>query len=165
MNPLAPPAALAEELRRLTEAELSLPARLGYLALLLGSAAMAAVTGSLWLTEPALPLRTSLAFAVLTLIGLGWSAFAAWVLHRRRVLLGRHRIVAGWMSVAFCSVFAFGALAVGLTSGQRAGYAAAALGLGMLSVAALLLGRARRSYARLAARRDLLARELAGGGR
>ena len=73
-----PPPALAADLRRLTVLELSLPARLRYVALLLGAAAMTAIVSALLLTEPELPLRTSIAFAVMTVIGLSWMVFAAW---------------------------------------------------------------------------------------
>jgi hypothetical protein len=154
------PPALAAELRRLTEAELSLPARVGYVALLLVSAAMSAVSASLGLTEPGLPLRTRIAFAAMTAIGLGWVAFAAWVLTHKRILYARHRIVAGRMSVAFTAAFLAGSLVVGLTTSQRAAFAAAALGVVMLGVAIWVLLRARAAYGRLQERRAALEREL-----
>jgi hypothetical protein len=154
------PPALAAELRRLTEAELSLPARVGYVALLLVSAGMSAVTASLGLTEPGLPLRTRIAFAAMTAIGLGWVAFATWVLTHKRILYARHRIVAGRMSVTFTSIFLMGALAVGLTTSQRAAFAAAGLGVVMLGVAIFVLLRARAAYSRLQERRAVLEREL-----
>lgn len=159
-SPSPLPPALAAELRHLTDAELSLPARVGYVALLLVSAAMAAVTASLGLTEPGLPLRTRIAFAAMTAIGLGWVAFAAWVLTHKRILYARHRIVAGRMSVAFTATFLAGALAVGLTTSQRAAFAAAGLGVVMLGVALWVLLRARAAYARLQERRMELERDL-----
>ena len=154
--PLPPTA----DLRRLLDAELSLRSRLGYVGLLLSSAAMTAVILSLWLTEPTLPVRTAVAFAVLTVIGLAWVVFAGWVLTRRRPLFGRDRLVAGWMAVTFTSAFAVGTLAVGYLSGGAAPYAASAMALVLLAVAVAALVRARRNIARLTARREALEREL-----
>jgi hypothetical protein len=114
----------------------------------------------LWLTEPSLPARTRIAFAVLILIGIFWFVFAGWVLTHRRILLARHRIVAGRMAVAFTAVFLLGALAVGYTTGGAAPYAAAALGGAMLAVAVFMLLRAHRALARLTERRDTLQHEL-----
>lgn len=152
-----PPAA---DLRGLLDAELSLRSRLGYVALLLTSAAMTAVVTSLWLTEPVLPGRTAVAFAVMTLIGLSWMAFSGWVLTRRRPILGRDRVVAGRLAVTFTSVFVVGALAAGYVSGGAAPYAALVMGLVLLAVAGVALVRARRNVARLTRRRDALEREL-----
>jgi hypothetical protein len=146
----------------LIDVELSAAARVGHVALLLGSSAMTVVIGSLWATEPSLPLRTHLAFGVMTLMGVAWVAYATWVLTTRRVLLGRHRVVAGRMAVTFTSVFVLGCLLVAATTGHPAGYAAAGLGVVMLSGAVLALGRARREVARLAARREEIERALGG---
>ena len=96
-----PPAALAADLRRLTVLELSLPARLRYVALLLGASALTAVVSALLLTEPELPLRTAIALGVMTAIGLSWMAFAAWVLMHKRILLGQQRVVASRMALVF----------------------------------------------------------------
>jgi hypothetical protein len=159
------PSTLQSELRRLTEAELSLPARFGYVALLLAASAMTAVSGSLWLTEPSLPLRTSIAFAVMTAIGIAWIAFATWVLTHKRILLARHRIVAGRLSVTFCSLFLLGALALGLTTSLRSAFAAAGLGVLMLGVAIVILRRAHLAFARLEERREQLGRQLGLAGR
>ena len=148
------------DLRRLLDAELSLRSRLGYVALLLASAAMTAVIMSLWLTEPTLPTRTAVAFAVLTLIGLSWIVFSGWVLTRRRPLFGRDGLVAGRMAVTFTSAFVVGTLAVGYSSGGAAPYAAFAMGLVLLAVAVAALVRARHNVARLTTRREALEREL-----
>ena len=148
------------ELHRLLSAELSLRSRIGHVALLLASAGMTVVVASLWLTEPALPTRTAVAFAVMTLMGLSWMAFSGWVLTRRRPLFGRDGLVAGRMALTFTSTFAVGALAVGYSSGEPAPYAAAAMGLGLIAAAVALLVRARRNVARLTGRREALEREL-----
>jgi hypothetical protein len=157
-----PPPILVHELRQLTATELSLPSRLRYLCLLLIAATMTAIVAALLLTEPQLPVRTSFALAILAVIGTSWMAFAAWVLTRRRVLLGSHRIVAGWLSVVFSAVFAIGALALGFAMSSAAAFAAAAMGAAMLMVAVLMLVRARRRFASLSKRRAELERALEG---
>jgi hypothetical protein len=147
-------------LPRLLDTELSRPSRLGHVALLLVSMAMTVVVVSLWLTEPALPVRTRVAFGAMIAIGMAWMVFAGWVLTTRRVLLGRDSVVAGRLAVTFTAVFVAGALLVGYSAGGRAPFAAAAIGVGLLGVAVALLVRARRRVAALTARRDLLEREL-----
>jgi hypothetical protein len=157
--------ASAASAHALLNAELSTAARLGHVALLLGGAGMAIAIGSLWATEPSLPLRTHLAFGAMTLIGVAWAVYATWVLTTRRVLLGRHRVVAGRMAVTFAGVLVAGSLLVAATTGHPAGYAAAGPGVVMLGVAAWLLARARREVVRLTARRTELERALGGAGR
>ena len=147
-------------LPRLLDTELSRRSRLGYVALLLVSMAMTVVVVSLWLTEPALPVRTRVAFGAMTVIGLAWMVFAGWVLTTRRVLLGRDSVVAGRLAVTFTAVFIAGALLVGYSTGGKAPLAAAATGVGLLGVAVALLVRARRRVAGLMARRDALERDL-----
>lgn len=151
---------IPDDLRRLADAELTLPPRLGYVALMLFALSMTAVVTALWITEPVLPMRTRMAFAVLSLLGISWAIFAAWVLTRRRALLAHHRIVAGRMAVAFTTVFLLGALAAGVATGRSAPYAAAAMGVVLLAGAIFMLARARRLSARLTERRDALQREL-----
>lgn len=160
MTAQTPPPTLAGDLRALAASELSLPSRAGHVALLLGAAAMTAVVAALLLTEPALPLRTTVALSVLTAIGASWVVFAAWVLARRRVLLGSHRVVAGRMAVTFTSVFVAGALLSGYATSSAAAFASAAIGLVMLAVAVVMLVRATRAFAELSKRRDVLEREL-----
>jgi hypothetical protein len=154
------PPALAAELRRLTVLELSLPARLGYTTLLLGASTMTATVGALLLTEPGLPHRTSIALAVLAVIGLSWMGFATWVLTNRRILLGSQRIVASRLAVAFSSTFVAGALLVGYQTASRAALTAAALGTVMVLVALVMQRRARRAFARLSKRRKALEQQL-----
>jgi hypothetical protein len=151
--------------RQLADRELSVPSRLGHLALLLVALGMTVVVVSLWLTEPALPLRTHVAFGVMTAIGLSWSAFAIWVLTSRRVLFARQRIVAGRMAVTFAAVFTIGALTTAAATGAAAALAAAGTGVVMVAVAIVILRRAHRVSAQLVARRDALERQLAGSVR
>jgi hypothetical protein len=142
------------------DAELSRPSRFRYVASLLAGVTMTVIVASLWLTEPALPTRTRVAFALMTVIGLSWTAFAVWILTTRRVLFGRDSVVAGRMAVTFTTTFVVGALALGYMRGGAAPYAAAAMGLGLLAGAVALLVRARRRVARLMTRREALEREL-----
>jgi len=160
MTHRTPPSTLTGELRRLTGLELSRTARAGYCCLLLGAATMTAIVSALLLTEPALPRRTSVALAVMVVIGLSWVGFAGWVLARKRILLGKDRVVAGRLAVAFTSVFVLGSVAVGGITGAPSAFAAAALGLLMAGVAAWLLIRARRQFAQLSRRRLELERQL-----
>ena len=133
---------------RLAETELSFRSRIGHVALLLAALGMSAVVAALWITEPALPLRTRVAFAVMTLIGLAWSGFALRVLTHRRALLASHAIMAGRMAVTFAVVFLVGALAVGYATGERAGYAAAGLGVVMVGAGGRAGGRGHRRVGR-----------------
>ncbi|HEV7243229.1 MAG TPA: transmembrane transport protein [Thermoanaerobaculia bacterium] len=161
MNDLHSPPISVAEVQRLILGELSLRARVGYVALLLVALAMTTVIASLWLTEPHLPVRTQIAFAVMAGIGSSWAAYAAWVLTRRRVLLAGHRIIAARMAVAFTAVFVAGSLALGIWSSMgRPAYAAAALGAMMLIVAVAMLLSSRRRFDALMERRGALEREL-----
>ncbi|HEX7153206.1 MAG TPA: hypothetical protein VF618_17095 [Thermoanaerobaculia bacterium] len=147
----------AKDMQRLIAGELSLRSRIAYTALLLLTLGAAGAIGSLWLTEPSLPLRTHLAFAVLVGINLSWVSYATWVLTRRRVLLAGHRIIAGRMAVTFSAVFVAGAAIVGIWGpGGSAAFAAAGFGLVMLAVAIALLIHARKNFARLLERRRVL---------
>ena len=148
-------------LHQRADAELALPPRLVHVALLLAALMMTVVIASLLVTEPALPLRTRTAFAGMLAIGLSWTAYAIWVLVRRRVLFGYQRLVAARMAVAFTSVFGAGAAAAVAAYGGPAAWGAAATGLLMLAVSVSLLVRARRHMARLERRRATLEQALA----
>lgn len=157
-----PPSELVQELRRLTASELSFPARLRYVGLLLAAVTMTVIVTALLVTEPSLPRRTSIALALLALMGASWIAFAAWVLTHKRVLLGRQRVIAGHLAVGFSAVFSVGALVIGYVTSNPAAVAAAAMGLPMFLIAATLLSRAKRQVQRLSKRRDDLVRQLEG---
>ena len=143
-------------IHKLARGEMSLKARLGYVALVLTSAAMTAVIVSLWATEPVLPLRTQLAFGAMSVIGISWAALGSWALATRRVLLARDRLIAGWMSVVFSAAFLSGALAAVVVADKPAAFVAAALGLVMFAFALRVLSSARRRFAALAALRAQL---------
>jgi hypothetical protein len=153
------------DLRPLLDKELSRPSRVAHLVLLMASLTMTVVAASLWWSEPVLPARTEVAFAVMTLIGLSWAAFAGWVLTARRVLLGRDGVLAGRMAVVFTTTFVAGALTLGYTNGGVAPYAAAVMGLALLAAAVALLIRAQRRVVHLTARREALERDLGKSAR
>jgi hypothetical protein len=147
-----------QDVRRLAGTELSLRARLGYVALLLASTAMTVVIASLWLTETFLPLRAQLAFGVMCLIGVSWSALALWALGARRPLFARDRVIAGAMAVTFTAMFVAGAIAAVIIANNAAAYGALVMGAVMLAVAIRVWVGARRRFAGLAARRAALER-------
>jgi hypothetical protein len=152
MTPVSPlPPSVIAELQRLSRTELSRGRRLGHVVLVLVASALTIVVVSLWLTEPVLPLRTQIAFAVLTAMGAGWTAFGIWVLRAKRVMLVRHRQVAGRLAVLFTSVFAVGCLL--LVSATDAARPALAMSLVLVMIAAVIWRRAAISQATLLAKR------------
>ena len=147
--------------QKLARGELSVKARLGYVALLLASSAMTVVIVSLWLTEAVLPLRTHIAFGAMSAIGIAWGALSIWALATRRVLLARDRVIAGRMSVGFTALFLLGAIIAVLMTGKTAAFGAAAMGLVMFATALRVLAGARRRFAVLVAQRAELESQLA----
>lgn len=136
----------AEEMQRIVAGELSLRSRILYVALLVVSLLVAGGVGSLLLTEPSLPQRTVIAFIAIVSIALAWTAYAAWVLTRRRVLLAGHRILAARMAIAFTSAFVLGALLLAM-------WPAVLFGFVLLAIAMAMLVHARRRFEELMARR------------
>lgn len=161
MTPVSPlPSSVVVELQRLSRRELSRGARVGHVVLALIASAMTIIVFSLWLTEPALPLRTQIAFGALTGIGIGWAAFSVWVLRSRRVMLARQRQVAGRLAVAFSSVFAAGCLALAFAAEIDAARPALPMSLGLLTIAMVVWRRAETAHAKLLARRAALEQQL-----
>lgn len=146
-----------ENVRQLAGAELSLAARLGYVALLLVSTGMTLVIASLWLTEGGLPVRTQIAFGAMCLIGSSWVALSIWALAARRPLFARDRVIAGRMAVAFTALFVAGAIAAVVIANNVAAYAVLATAVAMLAVAARVLIGASRRHEDLLSRRAALA--------
>ena len=116
------------DLVQLTRHALSTRARLGHVALLLAALAMSVLLLALLATEPAIPMRTRIAFAVMLAMSLSWTGYAIWVLKNRWTLLANHRIIAGKMAVAFTAIFTIAALAIGFSTGKSAGFLAAGMG-------------------------------------
>jgi hypothetical protein len=148
----------AEELVRRLERHLSRPARLGYVALLLGGLTVAALVAVLWATEPGgLPARTQSAFAGFIAIGMAWSGLAAWALTRRRPLYAADRVVAGYLAVAVTTLATLAVVAIAVSRGQVLAVAVGS-GVGAVTVttAVLVTISARRRRASLLARRQEL---------
>jgi hypothetical protein len=154
------PSISVSEMQRRMQGELSGAARAGYTVLLLVTLFGAIGSAELLYSEADLPARTQAAFGVLIVINLSWAALAGWVLTRRKVLLGRHRIMAARLAIVFSSVFVLGTLLLAMSDQIRFGYGAAALGSAMVLAAFVLHQRARRDVARLQARREALERAL-----
>jgi uncharacterized membrane protein YfcA len=132
------------DIQRMLRAELSLKSRVMYVIGLLFTATLAVALLSLWLTEPYLPIRTHVAFALLVLINFGWSVFCAWVLTRRKILYGLQAVIAGRLATLWTAVFTVGSLIAGASSGHSAaGLMAAGCGLVLLAIAVAMLIRAR----------------------
>jgi len=150
-------------IQKVSQGEMSVKSRLGYVILLLVSSAMTVGIVSLWATEAYLPMRAQIAFGVMSLIGVSWAALSTWALTTRRILLARDRVIAGRMSVVFTALFLAGAIAAVAMSGKAAALGAAATGAVMLAIALRVLSGARRRFAELSARRAELERELRSG--
>lgn len=146
-----------EVIKRL-EAPLSLRRRVGYVTVALAGLLGSGIVGLLWATEPGLPPRTEVAFAVLVAIGLAWTVFGAWAVTRRAPLFARDRVVAGWLGVAAWLLFTAGALVVTtLRHRIEPGLLVVVLVLG--GVAVLRLRAVRRGRAALLRRKE----QLSGG--
>ncbi|MGH8052022.1 MAG: hypothetical protein ACRERV_12805 [Methylococcales bacterium] len=150
------------DLVQLTGHALSTRARLGHVGLLLAALAMSIVLVALLVTEPGIPMRTHIAFAVMLAMSLSWTGYTIWVLKNRWTLLANHRIVAGKMAVAFTAIFTIAALATGFSTGKSTGFLAAGMGAALLVIAIGLLARAKQRFIFLQNRRVQLERELAG---
>ncbi|GAA3464914.1 hypothetical protein ACFFSW_22665 [Saccharothrix longispora] len=147
-----------EEVLRRLDAPLSLRRRLGYAAVGLAGLVGGGLVVLLWATEPELPPRTAVAFAVLAAIGAGWAGVAAWVLTRRTPLFARDRVVTAWAGVVAWAVFALGASAIALVR-HEVRPAPVVLVLVLGAVAAVNLRAARRARAALLERKARLGRE------
>jgi hypothetical protein len=143
-----------EDMQKQMARELSLPARLGHTALLVVSASVSALTASLWLTEPSLPLRTHIAFGAIVTIGLAWTGFAWWVLANRRVMLANQSVIATRMALAFTALFLIGAVILR----SRLGTGGIIMSAVLFAVASVNAVAAHRRFTRLVALRRSLER-------
>ncbi|MER7002027.1 hypothetical protein ABT297_03140 [Dactylosporangium sp. NPDC000555] len=80
--------------------------------LALAGLAGSGLIGLLWATEPGLPPRTLVAFAVLAAIGLCWAVFGGWAVTRRTPMFARDRVVAGWLGLGAWLLFTVGAFVI-----------------------------------------------------
>jgi hypothetical protein len=143
-----------EDIQKQMTSELSLGSRLGHTGLLVVSASAAALTASLWLTEPSLPLRTHIAFGAIVAVGLAWTGFAWWVLANRRVMLANQRVIASRMALAFTALFLLGAVVLR----SRLGSGGVVVSAALFAVAGVNAIVARRRFMRLAGLRRSLER-------
>ena len=142
-------AALEATLQKLTTTALSSRSRYGHVALLLMALLASGTLAALLATEPALPLRTQTAFALMLGMGLCWTAYAVWVLRQRQPLLANHRVVAGRMAVVFTTLFFVAAGSLALATGQALFQAAAMTGGSLLVLAVVVLVQAHGHRTRL----------------
>ena len=152
-----------KEIQQRLAAELSGGSRIFYTLLLLFDLFVACAVGSLWLTEPGLPLRTSFAFGGIVIGALMWAAVLGWSLTRRKVLLAKHKVVTGRLASFMTALFMVGALALAGTtpSLREVGLAAGASGAVLLGVAIYIWRSAARRFRQLLDRTRTLERELA----
>lgn len=140
---------------------LSARARFRAVAMLVLGLAGAVFVTALWWTEPGpLPARTQVGFALLTVVCLAWTSYGIWLLRRRVPLFATDRVVAAWIGLV--ASLATSALLV-VVAVQRGAdpWAPLLVGVGLVTVAATLLVRARRRRAALLRReRELTARDL-----
>jgi apolipoprotein N-acyltransferase len=101
-----------EEVLARLDSPLSLRKRVGHLILAFAGLTGSALISLLWATEPGLPPRTKVAFAVLVVTGLCWTTFGCWVVTRRTPLFAQDRVVAGWLGVGAWAAFTVGAFAL-----------------------------------------------------
>jgi hypothetical protein len=121
---------------------------------------MTVAVGSLWATEPVLPVRTQAAFGLMIAASLTWAVFAGWVLARRRVLFGADRVLAAGLGLAFALIGAVGMAAIGYETASNGMYLGAAAHGALAGIAVVLLVKAKRRVAALSARRQELAQLL-----
>ncbi|GGK81972.1 hypothetical protein [Mangrovihabitans endophyticus] len=139
------------------EAPLSLRRRVGYVAVGLAGLTGSALISLLWATEPALPPRTKVAFAVLVAIGLSWVAVAGWAVTRRTPLFARDRVIAAWLGTGAWLVFAVGSLILA-ASRHRSELPLTGVVVALGLMAAVNLWSARRRRRALLRRRENLNR-------
>jgi hypothetical protein len=128
-----------------------------YVTLALAGLLGSGFVGLLWATEPRLPPRTEVAFAVLVAIGLAWAVFGAWAVTHRAPLFARDRVVAGWLALSAWLLFTAGALVI-TTLRHRTEPELLLMVLVLGGVAVLRLRAARRSRAALLRRKEHLTR-------
>ncbi|GAA2355630.1 hypothetical protein [Dactylosporangium salmoneum] len=146
-----------EDLLKRLDAPLSLRKRIGYVTVALAGLAGSGLIALLWATEPGLPPRTVVAFAVLVAIGLCWAAFGAWAVTRRTPMFARDRVVAGWLGLGAWVLFTVGALVITtLRHKLEPSLVVVVSALGVL--AAVNLRAARRRRAALLRRKEQLSR-------
>ena len=152
------------DLLALADTELSRASRLGQVTLLLAVVMMSGVIGLLGVTEPSLPLRARIVFAVIGAIGVVSSVFAFRALSNRRALLAWQRVIACRMGVALAAMIVLGASIIGFVTGIHSAFGVAGFGVILLCGTIALLRQENAKFSALTARRHALAQQLKVGG-
>lgn len=155
----------ANEVKQMLANVVGKPSRPRHIALLVASLIGAGVAGALLVTEPNLPPRAQYAFMALVAIGLSWTAFSLWTLNREGALLGKHRVIASRMGLAYSSLFTIAILAMGLAEdwtgkSRTSWYGALGTGVALVVFAAISLRRAENQFRELSSRRAELEAKL-----
>jgi hypothetical protein len=145
-----------EQIQTLVRGQLSGRSKILHATVLVAAAAMAIVVTSIWITEPVLPLRTHVAFAVLVAIAVGWITHAVRVLTHTAILLAPHQVQAARLSMAACVLFLGGCLLAWMFVGGQASQLASCSAAVMTGVSVVNHQRATRHYRALMRRRDAL---------
>jgi hypothetical protein len=153
-----------DDLLALADTELSRASRLGQVTLLLAFVVMVGIIGLLGITEPSLPSRARVVFAVIIAIGVFGTVSALWALSNRRALLAWHRVIGCRVAVALAAMNVLGASIIGFVKGIPAAFVVAGFGVILLCGTIALLRQANRQLAALTARRHALAQQLKAGG-
>ncbi|MFD2792777.1 hypothetical protein ACFS27_04355 [Promicromonospora vindobonensis] len=135
---------------------LSVRARVRAVATLVLGLAGAVFIGALWWTEPDLPVRTQVAFALLTVFCLVWAGYGAWLLRSRVPLFAADRVVAAWIGLA-ASVLVGGLLVVVVAQRGTGAWGVAAVVAVFVALSVVLLVRAHARRAALLRRERILA--------
>lgn len=144
------------------DTELSRRDRIRYVLVLLASLTVTGLVGTLWATEPELPLRTHLAFGGLVTLGVAWMAVTGYVLSRRRPLYATDRVLATGMAVtATVLVGAASTTVAVLRAGALTSVTVGAVSATLAGAAIILHVRARAWRRRLLERRRELEHGLA----
>ena len=150
MNPQDMNAPSTDQILVTIRRELSTRRRWLHRLVLVAAGIVVAAILSLWLTEPQpLPLRTHVAFGMMTLIGAGWIAVSAWILTRRNCPTVVDRLASAWMAAIASALFLAVGASIALLRGEpRAATTVALVGAICLAAALHLL---RQAYALRAA--------------
>lgn len=148
------------DLLALADTELSRASRLGQVALLLAFVVMVGIIGFLGVTEPSLPSRARIVFAVIIAIGVLGTVSALWALSTRGVVLARHRVIGCRVAVALAATIVVGASVIGFVKGIPSAFGVAGFGVLPLCGTIALLRQENRKFSGLIARRHALAQQL-----
>ena len=108
-----PPIQTTERAMALVRGELSSTRRWIYRCLLVAVSLLLALLSTLWATEPdPLPMRTHIAFGVISTIATGWIAVLTTILIARNCPSAIDRLATAWMATVASSAFCVGAVAI-----------------------------------------------------